>query len=573
MASSPLEAADAANAVQHRPPSEWRAAPVPAAAETLEEAGYEPQLAALLARRSVSEPAEAEVFLEPREQHLHPPGLLAGMSAAVARLLAAKERQETVAIVGDYDVDGVTGTALLVAVLRACGLKAQPILPDRLRDGYGFQLAQVERAQQSGATVILTVDCGTTATEAAQAALDRGLAVIVTDHHRPAAPLPSGTIQINPLQPGCHYPFKGLCGAGLALKLAMALSEAVGRSLVLAPLLRVACLGTIADLVPLVDENRVIAALGLAALGEAQSPGLGALLSAADLSAPIRADDVGFRLGPRLNAAGRLESPDGALELLLSRDPERARSLAAQLNELNRRRQELEQRVVEEALELLYQRHPWPQVLVAWSPEWHRGVVGIAAGRIAKRFHRPTLLLSVDGETATGSGRSIPGVSLYSFLAPWQDRMLRFGGHDAAVGLTVASDELERLRQGWEESAHWPEELLVKRFEYELDLEPGEVTVDRFVALRRLEPHGEGNPAPLVRVRRVRTVGPPRLFGKGHLSARFAGADGGRLWVVGWGWAERAQELYSEVDLLGFLDWDRWNGAPQLRLVDCRAAS
>ncbi|MDX1384651.1 MAG: DHH family phosphoesterase, partial [Thermoanaerobaculia bacterium] len=383
----------------------WAPTPEPPEAERLVAEGVPARLAPLLARRGLHSGDEARSFFRPSLDDLHDPLLLKGMEAAVARLLRAKESGERVAVVGDYDVDGVTGTALLVVVLGACGIDVEAVLPHRLRDGYGFQETQVEKAATLGCSLVVTVDCGTTSTPAVLAAERAGIDVIITDHHIPAADLPRHAIQINPRQEGCGYPFAELSGVGLALKLAQAVARASGREVPVAALLRVACLGTIADLVPLVGENRVIAALGLEALRRTRSCGLRALIRSAGLTPPFQADDVGFRLGPRINAAGRLRSPDEALELLLTRDPDRAEALAAELEACNQERRDQEQKVVDEAREMVLERDPLPGIIVAWSPGWHRGVVGIAASRLAREFHRPALLLSADEEIAVGSGR------------------------------------------------------------------------------------------------------------------------------------------------------------------------
>lgn len=553
--------------------TEWVAAPVPDAAADLERDGVPRWMAALLARRGVVDGDGARKFLAPSLDQLHDPFLLAGMEEGVERLLRARAAGERVAVVGDYDVDGVTATAQLLAVLAACGCEARPILPHRLREGYGFQPVHVERARAEGCSLIVTADCGSSSAEAVERAFAAGVDVLITDHHLPGCDLPAGAIHINPRQPGCRYPFPDLAAAGLAFKLAVALAGRCGRSLDLSALLRVACLGTIADLVPLRGENRVIAALGLEALANARSQGLKALIQQAGIKPPFTAADVGFRLGPRLNAAGRLHEPDRALELLMSRDAGRALELAAELDSWNRERQSEEMRVVEEAARMFAARSPLPPILVAWSPDWHKGVVGVAAGRIAKDFHRPAVLLALEGDRATGSGRSVPGVELHSFLVGWKERMLRFGGHAQAVGLTVAVADLEELRGEWEEAAgRWSEGLLTRRHEYELHLQPRQVTSRLFAELQRLEPFGQDNPRPLARVGPLKLEGAPRLFGKGHLSARARGADGGAVEVVGWRWQERAEALGGYFEVLACVENDSYRGGPVLRLVDCRPA-
>ncbi len=565
------------------PDALWVPAPVPETAAELVRAGVAEHLAALLARRGVTSAAEAETFFSPALDQLHEPFELAGVSEAVERLLRAREQGERVAIVGDYDVDGVSGTALLLAVLRFCGLDADPILPHRMREGYGFQPVHAERAAEDGRTLVVTVDCGTTSVAAARRALELGLDVIVTDHHIPGPALPDGVIQVNPRQEGCAYPFPDLSGAGIALKLAQALGRRVGKEPDPTALLRMACLGTVADMVPLLGENRTIAALGLAALPSSPSVGLQALMRQAGVKAPLQAEDIGFRLGPRINAAGRLDDARHALDLLLCRDQATAERLAADLEQWNRERQEEERRVVDEARELVLARaggdgdgsgEEVAPILVAWSESWHRGVVGIAAGRLMREFHRPAILLAVEEGEAVGSGRSVPGIELHSFLGRWREQLARFGGHAQAVGLSVPLDRLEALRDDWEASAGvWPGELLRRRFEYELELAPATLSLDLLGELSCLGPHGQSNPQPLLRVGPLALTGTPRVFGRTarkHLSATAAGPDGSSIQLLAWGWGEQSERLDGTFEALGHLEEDRYTNRPVLRLVDTR---
>lgn len=551
----------------------WRPAAVPEAAGILEAAGVSPRLAPLLARRGVADPTAAERFLEPSVEHLYDPFALEGLREAVDRLLAARERGEKVAVVGDYDVDGVSSTALLTAVFQVLGIETEAVLPHRLKDGYGFQEVHVERARRAGCSVILTADCGTSSVAAATAAQQAGIDVVVTDHHLPGDDrLPAGTVLINPKQETCDYPFRDLAAVGLALKLALGLTREAEREVPLDALLRVACLGTIADLVPLVDENRVIAALGLEALGRTRSVGLKALFRRAGVTAPFTATDVGFRIGPRLNAAGRLDDASAALELLLTRDPRRADALAEDLDRWNRERQDEEQRVVDEARQRLRGRGTdTPPIAVMWSEGWHRGVVGIAAGRIARELHRPALLLAVEGASATGSGRSIAGIDLHGFLQPWKERLERFGGHTQAVGLTADLEALPDLHREWSAAAgEWPQEVLTRTWEWELELPAGAVGPELLAELAQLEPHGMGNRRPLLKVGPLELAGPPRLFGRGHLSAVARGADGAAVRLLGWRWAEREDELAGAFEVLGYVETDSYRGGEVLRLVDAR---
>lgn len=550
----------------------WVPAPVPESASILEQSGLPSWLAVLLARRGVTDKAGAERFLHPSLDHLHDPFLLMGMEEAVSRLMEARTRGEKVAVVGDYDVDGISATALLLAVFKKCGIAAESILPHRLREGYGFQPVHVERAQAAGCSLIVTADCGSSSLAAVERAFEQGMGVVVTDHHLPGCDLPAGTLHVNPRQAGCTYPFPDLAAAGLALKLCLALAGRCGEAVDPTALLRIACLGTIADVVPLVGENRVIAALGVAALAEART-GLKALIQQSGMKPPFTAADVGFRLGPRINAAGRLHDPERALELLMSRDARRAGELALELDGWNRERQGTETRVVDEARQRFQARSPLPPILVEWSPAWHKGVVGIAAGRLAKDFNRPVILLSVDGDAATGSGRSVPSLELHSFLSPWKDRLTRFGGHAQAIGLTAAADRLEGLRHEWEEAgAAWPEEWLAKRLEYELHLAPREITGSLVTRLATLEPFGQSNSRPLVRTGPLRLEGELRLFGTSHLSGRARGEDGATVDFVGWRWQERAASLRGAFEVLGYVEHDGYRDGPVLRLVDARAA-
>ena len=556
--------------------SSWDAAEVPAAAAALGAAGYSRVLACLLARRQITDADAAARFLAPSLEQLHDPASMRGLPAAVARLRAARDRGERVAVVGDYDVDGVSGTALLSAVLMACGVDTLPILPHRLLDGYGFQPVHAARAKDAGCSLVVTVDCGTTSIAAADAAIAAGLEVVITDHHLPGdTPLPAGVLLVNPHQDGCTYPFSDLSGAGLAFKLAQAVARACGRNIPAGQLLRLACLGTIADLVPLVGENRVIAAVGLEELERTRSVGLRALLAVAGVRGALDADDVGFRIGPRLNAPGRLGSSEKALELLLCRDLLRARTLAGELDRFNRQRQEAERRVVESARRMIGARDELAPILVAWHHEWHRGVVGVAAGRLARELHRPTLLLAVDGDLATGSGRSVAGIALHAFLDRWRDDFERFGGHAQAIGLTVRRDRLEALRASFEQAAEvWRPQLACCHHAYELEIEAREANENLLAELARLEPFGQGNPRPLLRVRGpLRLLAPPRLFGKDHLAAQAGAPGGGMLRLLGWGWAPRRAQLEGCFEVLGFLERDHYRGGVTLRLVDARAVT
>jgi single-stranded-DNA-specific exonuclease len=528
----------------------------------------------MLARREITSERAAKLFLEPSLDQLHDPFLLRGMEEAVGRLMAARDGAEKVMVVGDYDVDGVTATALLVAVFTALKLEVSSLLPQRLTEGYGFQPVHIKTAVERGCGLLVTADCGSSAQVAVEEAHRAGIDVIVTDHHQSSTPLPDHVVEINPHHPDCTYPFPDLSGVGLALKLSLALAQRAGYSFQIDRLLRVACLGTIADLVPLRGEHRIIAAIGLRAFAENRSPGLKALCRMAKVKPPVDATDIGFRIGPRLNAAGRVDSPDAALELLLTRDTGRAETLAAQLERWNRRRQDEEKVVVEQARSNLLARQNIPPIIVDWSANWHQGVVGIASGRIAREFHRPTVLLSVTGRLATGSGRSVAGVDLYDFLSRWEENLERYGGHPQAVGLTAEVSHLESLRQQWEEGAgSWKEEDLRPLYRYEHDFSAGESLDELLANFAVLEPFGAGNQQPLVRVQSLELRGRPRLFGKDHLSAEARTPSGYAVRLLGWGWASKQKLLEEPFDVLGAIEFDRYRGQAVMRIVDLKPAS
>ena len=514
---------------------EWRLAVSDPArvAELARVAGVSPILASLLLRRGVRDAAQARAFLSPAATGLHDPSLLLGSEAAADLLVSTARRGKRVVVFGDYDVDGVTAVAQLRAALFRVGADAVAFIPHRLRDGYGLKPDTVRRvlAEYDPATIV-TVDCGITAIEGVACARDAGVEVIVTDHHLVPAELPAGAIVVNPKQPGCPYPYKELAASAIAMKIAQAVARRAGVSLSSESLLRAACLGTIADLVPLEGENRVIAALGLAALASALAPGLRALLAEAGLprDAAPSAEDVAFRIGPRLNAAGRIDTAHLALSLFESRDPIEAETIARDLSSRNAERQGLERRVVAEARARVEESGSGRDgaVIIEADAGWHRGVLGIAASRLAREYHRPVLLFGLEGNRATGSGRSIPGVSLHGILQELADEFLEFGGHEQAAGATLAADRFDAFRQRARSvfSSRVPADALVRTSEAEAELPIEEATAGVASELARLEPHGQGNPRPVLLARGVRAAGPSTPVGASGLRGRLRSPQG-----------------------------------------------
>jgi single-stranded-DNA-specific exonuclease len=485
----------------------WRVAyEDPSRVDSLARATGLPEIVArLLLARGVADVSGAHRFLSPDRSALHDPFLMKGMREAADILARSARNRRRVVVFGDYDVDGVTAVAQLKAALLRAGADAVSFLPHRIRDGYGLKPETVKRvAEELRPAVIVTVDCGITAVEGVACARAAGIEVIVTDHHLVPEELPAGAVVVNPKQPGCDYPEKNLAAAGIAFKMAEAVVGTAGVSLSSESLLRAACLGTIADLVPLTGENRAIAASGLAALASARAPGLRCLLSESgvDPGQPPTSEEVAFRIAPRLNAAGRIDTAELALSLFEERDPARAARIARELTMRNAERQSIERRLARHLRETLAQRFDPDRhaVIVEFGEGWHRGVLGITASRLAREYRRPVLLFAVEGERAFGSGRSIPGVPLHDTLKAMRQFFTEFGGHDQAVGGSLLASRLPEMREAAQ--ALFAATISPERFqpieEAEAELAVENVDEDLWRALSRFEPHGVGNARPIL---------------------------------------------------------------------------
>lgn len=559
------------------------------------EAGISPTVARLLQLRGVTGAGEAQRFLSPALSHLHSPYAMSGMASAVERLRAALERKEKILIYGDYDVDGTTAIVILVTAIRLCGGEADFHVPHRIREGYGMKDDVIERAASEGVRLIVSVDTGIRAFDAAQTARRAGVDLIVTDHHLPhEGGVPEALVVLNPNQPGCQYPCKDLCGAGVAFKLAHAFMEKAlpdGRKLqpLLESFLKPLAIATIADAVPLVDENRVFASLGLAGLRSPVNVGLKALLEVAQLdgSRPLNSTDVAFRLAPRLNAAGRMDVARDVIELFTTRDMKRAREIAERLNQLNSERQAEEARIVEEICRTLDEATERREAycIVVDGEGWHRGVIGIAATRVVERYCRPALVISRVADEAHGSGRSIPAFHLLNALESCQELFSRYGGHAHAVGFALPAERVPQLRSAMDSYART--QLTPQDFEPILnldgELELGQVTPELFEALCRLEPFGLGNPEPKFLARNVRVLLPPRVLKEKHIKMKLAVEQDGRKFAagipaIGWGMAERLrQEQVLAGDVLDVAFTMEHNNHPEfggleLRLCDVARA-
>ena len=546
-----------------------------AASALAREARIPPVLAELLLARGVATADEAHRFLNPEYEHLFDPNLMLGMSAAVERLERAIEAHEPVLLYGDYDVDGTSAVVLLKTAIEMLGGKVSFHVPHRLREGYGMQSSVLEAAYADGVRLVVTVDTGMRAVAEAQTAKRLGLDLIITDHHLPDAAdaVPECWAILNPNQKGCAYPEKGLCGAAIALKLAQALLQRRDpvrmRDKLLPSFLKMAAIATIADAVPLKGENRTIASLGLRELARPAGAGLRALFAVAGLdpaSKQLTGYDVGFRLAPRINAAGRMDVASEVIELFTTRDGARATVLANKLEQLNRERRDIEA-VALNAIETRLETDSelWDdRLLVVEGDGWHRGVIGILASRVVDRTAKPAIVVSVEDGVAHGSGRSVDGFVLLGALESCCELFTRFGGHAFAVGFAMPAESLPELKRRLRSYADLhlasrePERVVKIQAELPLD----RITPVLAGWLRKLEPLGHGNPEPVFVARGARLLAAPRIMKERHLRLELAqpAADGneparttsvlpgssGAMRAVGWGLAERAMELRLE---------------------------
>lgn len=564
----------------------WEAVPCDAAQVDVvaRELAISPVTARLLCIRGLGELDLARRFLSPSLDDLHDPFLLTDMAPAVKRILGAIARKERIAIHGDYDVDGVTSTVILRRILELLGADVIHFIPERLRDGYGLQTPALDRLQAGGVRLVISVDCGIRAADAARHAASIGLDLIITDHHEPDDTLPPALAVINPKRHDCSYPDKNLAGVGVALKLVQALCLESDRSSWLPAFVKIAAIGTLADVVPLTGENRIIAKLGLGMLSTGpHKVGLRSLLDVCGLTGKeIDGYHIGFVVGPRLNAAGRMSTPDIAARLLLASDErmaEEARALAEQLNSENLRRQKEETEIVAEAKKLVETDLDVGSrtVIVVAGDRWHRGVIGIVASKLIDAFHRPAIVLSMDGDIAHGSCRSIPSFNMLAALESCAELMTRFGGHKQAAGLTIESSRIRELRARVNDFADGclrPDDLR-PRLWIDGSLTFRSISAQVASEISALAPFGTGNACPVFRANGVEIVDGPRLLKERHLKMSFR-QEGRVMRGIAWRAADRASFVAahrSAIDLAFSLEQDAWHGERylQLSVADFRA--
>ena len=564
-----------------RPQARWtnpRPVDVALAQRLSTELNLPPLVSSLLVARGMGAVEDARNYLRPRMDQLHSPFLMRGMAEAVERLSLAIRANETILVHGDYDVDGMCSTTIMVRTLRQLGANAVPFAPHRLTDGYDLGEAGVRAAVAAGATLLVTCDCGTTAHDAVADLRRRGIDVIITDHHLPSKPPPECVAVLNPRVPGCEYPDKDLCAAAVAFKLSLALLEQHGAGPNVAlNMLDLVALATVADVAPLRGENRILVRYGLRLMAETRNIGLRALINASGLEGrELTAGRIGFILAPRLNAVGRIGDAKRGLDLLLSRDENEANAIARDLEEINRTRQGIDRETLEQARKLAGTKDLDSLAgLVLAAEGWHAGVIGIVASRLVEDLYRPVVMVAIDGGIGKGSGRSIPAFDLHGGLTACSDLLIRYGGHRAAAGLTVDAARIPELAERFDAVARerLTKEDLTPELRVDLEVPLGEANDSLERLLRHFEPFGIGNPAPLLATRGIRLASTPRMIGQNGL--KFALRDEStELEGVWWGVSHRAAEWRATqvVDVAYRLERDLWKDTSRLvaRLCDVR---
>lgn len=566
----------------------WRiASPYPRAEELAKEAGVSPLVAQILHNRGIDDPDVAKAFLNPKLTDLHEPQLLAGAEPAAKRIARAVADKERILIYGDYDVDGMTGVAILHALLSMLGADVHYYIPHRLEEGYGVNAEAVAKIADEGAKLLITVDCGISAVEPLAEAAAAGIDVIVTDHHTPGETLPQAIAIVHPQVPPGSYPNTNLAGAGVAFKLAWQVAREICGELRVDEQMRkflldattLAALGTIADVVPLVGENRTIAMYGLRGLGQTSHVGLRALIESANLTGEkLDSYHVGFVLAPRLNACGRMGHAALAVQLLTTAPTDRANEIADYLAKQNAERQKVERSITAQAIEMIEANglaESDSRAIVLASDQWHSGVIGIVASRIVGKYHRPAILIAINGDGGQGSGRSIAGFHMRDAMAACGEHLVSFGGHAMAGGLRIDPAKIEPFSQAMREYAnqHITDEQLSPVMEIDAEIKLLELTYGAVQTLERMAPFGQGNPRPVVAIRNCELLSPPRRVGRnGGTILMTLGQSGVRMRAVGFGMGDLADALagVKHVDIAAQPEINHFNGnsSVELKLKD-----
>lgn len=555
--------------------------------------GVSPVIAQILALRGITQPADVARFLDLKMTGLRPPDALPGVSKAVEVIHSAVASGQKIFIYGDYDADGMTSTAILFRCIKLLGGNASYFVPNRLDDGYGLNIDAIKKLKKRGAKLIVTVDCGIASVDEIQAANELGLKVVVTDHHLPGPALPAAAAIVHPGLPEGDYPFAGLCGAGVAFKLAWALCQKHHGSPKLPEEMRnflfaacsLAAIGTVADVVPLLDENRILVHHGLNCMRAFANPGLNELLKLAkcDQKPTLTAEDIAFSIGPRLNAAGRLGQAQLGVELLTCEDPERAIALAQYIDQLNKNRDSLERRILRAANKMLREEYDPANepALVLAAPDWHLGVIGIVAGRLASAHHRPVVIISIDplgNRPAVGSCRTSCGVDLHAALGQCSDHLIKFGGHAAAAGISIDPNQINAFREEFCQQVI--EQVSVGEMVPDLDIDAetfvGQLSINMMNDLEKLAPFGQDNPRPVLcasGVKLAKAAQPMGAEGR-HLSVQLE-QDSATIRAVAFGKGEWVPQLSDTEALYDFafrpvVNEFRGRRSVEVQLIDFR---
>ena len=565
-------------------PVRWKVSPSdPAASAALAaDLSVSPVVAQLLINRGYADISSARTFMRPVLDDLHDPETLDGVDVAVQRISKAVSRGERIMIYGDYDVDGMTSAALLYHLFTMLSARVSHFLPRRIEEGYGLNADSLRSFKEQGIDLVITSDCGIGAHEEARLARELGIDLIITDHHEPDGPLPDAVAVINPKKAGSRYPFRDLAGVGVAFKLAWAVAKSFSGQKKVSPEFReflvnavgLVALGTIADVAPLVGENRVFVANGMSALANTKLPGLRALMSVAGLTESFTARDVAFRLAPRLNATGRLNEPALGLELLITDSYGRAMEIASTLDLKNRERQAIEKEILESARAMVRERCDLSnqRTIVLVGADWHVGVIGLVASRIAEEFYRPTILMNIDGDVARGSARSIPPFHMFNALKSCEDVLVSYGGHAQAAGVCVKVCQLEEFTKALEGAAgRLTEEDLTPAVSIDADIALSAASGDLVKQLEYLAPFGEGNRQPLFSSTGLSLAGRMRRLGSDgqHLSF-FVRGEKSCVRAIAFGMGDCSTKLERHrgtVSLAYEPQFDTYNGTNEVQLV------
>jgi single-stranded-DNA-specific exonuclease len=585
-------------ALQGRAGKRWRFVPHDAERITRLEtaAGISPIVAQLLLARGIYEPDAARLFLDAKLTGLRDPDLLPGAAEAADRLYAALRERRKIVVYGDYDADGITGTAILLSCLRLLGADVGYYVPNRLEEGYGLNCDALRSLKERGASLVISVDCGIASLAEAQLARELGLELIITDHHEFAGELPAAQAIVHPRLPGSSYPFGGLCGAGVALKVAWAVCQRASAAKRVTEPLRnfllsavgLAAIGTVADVVPLVDENRILVRHGLVSLKHSPPLGLALLMEVAKLheKKSLGSEDLGFGIGPRLNAAGRFGQAQLAVELLTTDSRERAQQLAEYIHQLNASRDSLEKSIQLAANKQVKEQFDaeGDSALVVAGRGWHVGIIGLVAGKLAERYHRPVIVIGLDQlgvKPGVGSGRSPNGLNLHSALAACSEHLLGYGGHACAAGLRIEESRIDAFRAAFCEHASSETSGAARVGEIRIDAEGPfcQLTLETVRHIGSLEPFGCGNPRPVLCATGVRLAEPPKRIGAGekHLSMRLVQGQT-TIRCVAWGFGEFADELSAigapfDIAYKPVINEFRNRQTVEVQLVDWRTAA